>query len=102
MQRPVGTEIQPDNHQDFALSLLDYCRSVELISASTLIGIAYTDTVPVQSNDASAAYIAGVAQAQTAVFTNFIDEDGNAITVTTGIWKERLLFLYGIDNTGMR
>ena len=22
MQRPNGTEIQPDNHQDFALSLL--------------------------------------------------------------------------------
>ena len=24
MQRPNGTEIQPDNHQDFALSLLEY------------------------------------------------------------------------------
>lgn len=93
MQRPVGTEIQPDNHQDFALSLLDYCRSVELISASTLIGIAYTDTVPVQSNDASAAYIAGVAQAQTAVFTNFIDEDGNAIMVTTGDMEGKIVIL---------
>ena len=40
LQRPVGTEIQPENHQDFALSLLDYIRSVELISGSTLIGIA--------------------------------------------------------------
>ena len=32
MQRPNGTEIQPDNHQDFALSLLEYIRGVELIS----------------------------------------------------------------------
>ena len=62
MGREVGHEIQPDEHQNFALKLLDYIRSVELISGSTLIGIAEADTVPVQPDDAHVAYIAGVAQ----------------------------------------
>lgn len=93
MQRPVGTEIQPDNHQDFALSLLEYVRSVELISGSTLIGIAYEDTNPVQSNDANEAYIAGVAQQKSVTFSNFRDINGNAITVTTGEMEAKLVIL---------
>ena len=40
MGRPVGTEIQPENHQDYALNMLDYIRSLELIATSTLIGVA--------------------------------------------------------------
>lgn len=93
MQRPNGTEIQPDNHQDFALSLLEYIRSVELISGSTLIGVANEDTVPVQSNDANEAYIAGVAQQRSVTFDNFRDKDGNAITVTTGEMEAKLVIL---------
>lgn len=93
LQRPVGTEIQPENHQDFALSLLDYIRSVELISGSTLIGIAYQDTVPVQSNDANEAYIAGVAQERTVVFQNFRDVNGDPLTVTTEEMEAKLVIL---------
>lgn len=93
LQRPVGTEIQPENHQDFALSLLDYIRSVELISGSTLIGIAYQDTVPVQSNDANEAYIAGVAQERTIVFQNFRDVNGDPLTVTTEEMEAKLVIL---------
>lgn len=93
LQRPVGTEIQPENHQDFALSLLDYIRSVELISGSTLIGIAYQDTVPVQSNDANEAYIAGVAQERTVVFQNFHDVNGDPLTVTTEEMEAKLVIL---------
>lgn len=93
LQRPVGTEINPENHQDFALSLLDYIRSVELISGSTLIGIAYQDTVPVQSNDSNGVYIAGVAQGSTVVFQNFRDVNGNQLTVTTEDTESKLVIL---------
>ena len=93
LQRPNGTQIQPDNHQDFALSLLDYIRNVELISASTLIGVAYEDTVPVQSNESNSSYIAGVAQQRTTTFANFIDRYGQPIKVTTGEMEAKLVIL---------
>lgn len=93
MQRASGTEIQPDAHQDFALNLLEYIRSVELISGSTLIGVADSDTVPVQSDDSNEAYIAGVAQQKNVTFTNFVDVNGNAITVSTGEDEAKLVVL---------
>ena len=93
LQRPNGTQIQPDNHQDFALSLLEYIRDVELISASTLIGIAYENTVPVQSNKSNASYIAGVAQQRTATFSNFRDRNGQPIKVSTGEMEAKLVIL---------
>ena len=93
MQRPNGTEIQPDKHQDFALSLLEYIRNVELISGSTLIGIADEDTIPVQSNNANLSYIAGVAQERTTTFFNFRDENGDPIVVTTGEMEAKLVIL---------
>ena len=84
MGRPNGTEIQPENHQDYALNMLDYIRSLELIATSTLIGVAESNSTPVQPNASRVCYIAGVAQNQTVVFENFIDENGNPISVTTG------------------
>lgn len=93
MQRPNGTEIQPEKHQDFALSLLEYIRDVELISASTLIGIANEDTVPVLSENYNLSYIAGVAQQRTVEFKNFIDKDGKPISVTTGEMEGKLVIL---------
>lgn len=84
MGRPAGTEIQPENHQAYALNMLDYIRSVELVSTSTLIGIAEANTVPVQPNDSRVCYIAGVGQDRTVTFSNFIDEEGNPISITTG------------------
>lgn len=93
LQRPNGTQITPENHQDFALNLLEYIRSVELISASTLIGIAEPETIPVQSNKANASYIAGVAQQRTVVFENFSGEDGNPITISTGEMEAKLVIL---------
>ena len=93
MQRPSGTEIQPSDHQDFALSLLEYIRSVEMISGSTLIGIAYEDTLPIQSNNANVSYIAGVAQERNAVYQNFIDSNGEPIIVTTGEMEAKLVIL---------
>lgn len=84
MGRPVGTEIQPENHQAYALNMLDYIRSVELVSTNTLIGLAEENTVPIQPNDSRVCYIAGVGQDRTVVFNNFIDNTGNPISITTG------------------
>ena len=94
LNRPVGTEIQPDKHQDFALNLLDYIRNVELISASTLIGVAETNTVPVQSDEANEAYIAGVSQGQTVIFNNFYDVNGEPLTVTTDTEAKLVILLW--------
>lgn len=91
--RDNDTEILPENHQEFALALLEYIRSVELISGSTLIGVATEDTVPVQSNDASECYIAAVAQDKNAIFTNFRNKDGNPITITTGSNEAKFVIL---------
>ena len=93
MGREVGHEIQPDEHQNFALKLLDYIRSVELISGSTLIGIAEPDTVPVQPDDAHVAYIAGVAQDRIVEYLYFIDQDGVPISITTGEMQAKFVIM---------
>lgn len=84
MGRPVGTEIQPENHQDYALSMLDYVRSLELVATSTLLGTAYPNTFPLQPDNSRVCYIAGVSQNQNVIFQNFIGQDGNPISVTSG------------------
>ena len=38
--RLAGTEIQPRDHQEFALAITDYVRSVELLSGNAFIGFA--------------------------------------------------------------
>ncbi len=84
MGRQAGTEIQPERHQAYALNMLDYVRSVELVSSSTLVGLAEESTVPVQPDQGKVCYIAGVGQDRTVTFSNFIDDEGNPITITTG------------------
>lgn len=81
--RPAGTRIQPENHQQFALDLLDYIRSVELIGASSLQGNASPDTVPVQPENAKVSYMSSVPPGQTYVYANFLDENGDPISVTS-------------------
>lgn len=83
MGRPAGTEIQPEDHQAFALALNDYIRSVELSSGSTLTGIAESNTVPIEPNDAKVAYIASVPQNTVRTFIYFEKEDNEPITITT-------------------
>lgn len=84
MGRPAGTEIQPEDHQAFALALNDYIRSVEMISSGSLQGRADSNTVPVQPDNARVSYIASVQPNQTVIFNNFIGQNGNAISVTGG------------------
>ena len=49
-QDQAGTEIQPEKHQAYALNMLDYVRSVELVSSSSLVGLAEESTIPIQPN----------------------------------------------------
>ena len=93
MGRPNGTEIQPENHQDYALNMLDYIRSLELDATSTLIGIADEDTVPIQPNASNVCYLAGVAQDRTVTFQNFRDYQGEPLSITTGEMQSYFVIL---------
>lgn len=84
MGRPEGTQVQPEDHQAYALNMLNYIRAVELASGSSLIGIAEADTVPIEPYDARVSYIAGVAQNRTVTFTNFKKQNSQPISITTG------------------
>lgn len=93
MGRPNGTEIQPENHQEYALNMLDYIRSLELLANAPFIGIAEPDTQPVQPDNSRACYIAGVAQDRTVTFQNFIDYQGQPIQITSGEMEAYLVVL---------
>lgn len=84
MGRPNGTEIQPENHQAFALNMLEYIRSLELLANAPFIGVATPTIQPVQPDDSRACYIAGVAQDRTTTFQNFRDMNGDPISITNG------------------
>ena len=84
MGRPNGTEIQPEKHQEYALNMLNYIRSLELVANAPLIGVADENTMPVQPDNSRACYIAGVGQNRTVTFRNFYDYEGNQISVTSG------------------
>lgn len=81
--RPNGTQIQPTNHQHFALDMLDYIRSLELALQSTLMGFADVNTIPHQPDDARVSYVAAVNPNSTNIYTNFYDINGNSISVTS-------------------
>lgn len=84
MGKPVGTEIRPEKQQEYELNMLDYIRSLELISASSFMGIAESNTAPIQPNNSRVCYIGGVSKDETIVFSNFIDQNGQPISITTG------------------
>ncbi len=93
VNRPAGSVIMPEDHENFALSMLDYIHSVELLGASSLQGTATVDTVPVQPIGSRVSYISSVPPGQTYVYTNFLDENGQAISVTSGANTVSLLTL---------
>lgn len=93
VNRPAGTIIVPEDHQTFALSMLDYIHAVELLGASSLQGAASVDTVPVQPTGSRVSYISSVPPGQTYVYANFLDENGHAISVTSGANTLSLLTL---------
>lgn len=83
--RPAGHEIQPEEHQDFALQVLNYIRSVELNAVSTLIGYADENTVPIAPNNSNCAYIGSMGNGETKTYNNFHGRDGASIQITTDI-----------------
>lgn len=91
--RTSEQKILPSEHQMFALAMLEYIHSVELITGSTLIGTADKDTVPVQSAYAKCTYISAVAYGQSVTFNNFVGEDGEPITYTADRKQSYLLLL---------
>lgn len=93
MGRPAGTEIQPENQQAYELNMLDYIRSLELISSSPIIGVADETTTPVQPDNARVSYIAGVAQNRTVTFQNFIGQNGQPLSITTSDMEAYLVIL---------
>ena len=97
MGRPAGTEIKPEDHQAFVLALNDYIRNVELNSGNAFIGFAQSDTVPIQSNNGQCFYISTVPPGTNIVYTNFIDYEGNPISVTTP--PNKMAFVTLIWNT---
>jgi hypothetical protein len=84
MGRPSGTEIQPEDHQAFALALNDYIRNVELVAGSGVpVAFAEPDTVPIQPNNGQAVYLSQVPCDSSKTFSNFIGQDGNALRVSS-------------------
>lgn len=91
--RLAGTEIQPEDHQEFALAITDYVRGVELLSGNAFIGFAEANTTPVQSDKGQCFYISTVRPGQTVNFVNFIDSNGNSISVSSPGGKMSLVTL---------
>ena len=94
MGRPAGTEIQPEDHQAFALALNDYIRSVELVAGSGVpVDFAEPDTVPVQPDNGQAVYLSYVPRSVTKNFVNFINQSGSSISVTSSSGEVKLVTL---------
>ena len=83
--RPAGHEILPEEHQELALKVLNYVRSVELNAVSTLIGYADENTVPINPNNSNCAYISSMKNSETKTYNNFHGRDGASIQITTDI-----------------
>lgn len=84
MGRTPGTEIQPTLHQEMALSMLNYVRSLELVANAPFIGIANEGTQPVQPDDSRACYISAVPPETDRTYINFHRDNGDAIRIVTG------------------
>lgn len=94
MGRPEGTEIQPENHQEFALAMLDYTKQVEQSAGgSVIIGYATPTTEPLEPTGGYASYLSSVSPGQTATYVNFIGENGNPISITAGANTSVIVFL---------
>lgn len=91
--RTEGTEIQPEKHQAYALNMLEYIRSLELISSSPIIGIAKENTTPVQPSDSRVCYIASIPPNTEIIFTNFLDNNGLPVTISTSEAESNLVIL---------
>lgn len=94
MGRPAGTEIQPEDHQAFALQITEYIRQVELVAGSGVpVAFAEPNTVPIQPDNGNAVYLSYVPRSTTKNFVNFINQSGNSISVTSSSGEVKLVTL---------
>lgn len=91
--RTPGTEIQPEKHQDYALNMLEYIRSLELTESGSLIGLAEGNTVPIQPDTTRVSYFAYIAPKSSKEFANFRDITGNPININNDKGEALLVFL---------
>ena len=84
--RPAGTEIQPEAHQNAELAILEYARSIQqTIGSSLYVDFTYFNTQPYIPTTGYALYIGYIppSEGNTTVLNDFFDEDGNDYEVTT-------------------
>lgn len=84
-ERPAGTKVEVPNQQNYELALLDYFQQLETTMSTSLVGIATAETTPIEPPQARVAYLAQQASSTTTVFENFMDGEGNPITITTDV-----------------
>lgn len=91
--RPEGSLIFPEQHQEFALEILDFANQIGIASVTGLVGEATPSTQPIQPDDSNLAYIFQVSPDTTKTFSNFHDYQGNPISVTTNSTQVAFGFL---------
>lgn len=84
-ERPAGTKVEVPNQQNYELALLDYFQQLETTMSTSLVGIATAETTPIEPPQARVAYLAQQASSTTTVFENFMDGEGNPISITTDV-----------------
>ena len=84
-ERPAGTKVEVPNQQNYELALLEYFQQLETTMSTSLVGIATAETTPIEPPQARIAYLAQQASSTTTVFENFMDGEGNPITITTDV-----------------
>lgn len=92
--RPAGTLIQPENHQAYALSLLEYVRSLEMSTKSGILGVANYMTVPLQPDDEYVSYVSAIGMNSEIEFQNFYNEYGQKIKITTSTDSGKFILLF--------
>lgn len=91
--RPVGTQIQPENHQQFALDMLEFANAMGSLVSNGLMGEALANTDPIEPSDANVAYVFQVPADTTKTFANFLNSNSNPISVTTNSSQAAIGFL---------
>ena len=92
--RPKGTEITPEGHQEIEMQLLEYIRNIELTCTTPFIDIATASTVPVEPDDARVCYIGSLRSTQSITFLHFRGEDGNQITIPANNFPQIYILIW--------
>lgn len=93
--RANGDQITPEKHQDFALSVLEYIRSIELSSLSGgMAGFAQENTVPIQPDNSFVTYLSAIPAGRTLTYSKFLGVDGLPLTISSNDDNASFVVLY--------